>query len=509
MKGDDKLNNTIKEYLVSLGFKVDDQSYGHFMSGVAKATNMVKKFTSSTTGGFVTAGASVTAFFVSANIGIAKFLEGLAKTDLQMEMFARKMWTSKDNAIVFTNALKAMDATIEDLYLSPELLRNFDDLKKKAYELRPPDEYSGQMKGIRSIMFEFQKFKLEMMYGMQWIGYYLTKYLEGPLSKLKLSLKGLNESIQKNMPIWTKKVAEFLSYFVRLGIAGGTAISTLVKLFEKIPTSIKNTGGAFLGLFSLLKMGPFGQIIAALTAILLLIDDFTTYKSGGESQFPTLWKWFEDIGDSDTFKSLSKEFEEFASKVGELVSVLGNDLFELATKIYDLLDAFAKLIGFKDFKTLMQSTIILAFDLLRGSISGVNEVLQILIDLLKGDFSKVADNIKKGLFDMFSIDGKKSPLETIKKSFEAWGNLFSDFSGKNEDKTKGFFKDTWDKIWQKQSMGASDYSSRAITRNVSSKQTITNNFNITGGSDPKLVATAISTKFQDAKLIRSFQGVVI
>lgn len=272
----------IKEYLVGLGFNVDKNSLDQAKNAMGEAEKTVSKFAGASVTQFAVAGIAVTAFVATATIGIAKFLEGLAKTDLESQKLARQLWMSKDNAMAFNNTLKAMGANLQDLYLSPELAQNFIKLRQEAFNLRPPDEYAEQMKFIRSIVFEFQRLKLEATYAMQWIGYYLEKYLQKPLEQFKLGLKNLNDSIVKNMPSWTKQVAQVASWFVRLGLAAIKGGEAIIKLFNSLPESLKIATGAFVGFFALLKMGPIGWIIAGLTAILLLLDDFQTYQEGGE-----------------------------------------------------------------------------------------------------------------------------------------------------------------------------------------------------------------------------------
>jgi hypothetical protein len=142
----------------------------------------VEKFAGNSVKQFALAGSAVASFFVAANIGIAKYMQGLAKADLQNEMFARRMWMSKENAVAYKNTMSALGAELQDLYLSPELLQRYNELRKQAGQMAPPQEYSEQMKKIRDVTFEFQRLKLEATYAMQWIGYYLSKYLENLLA---------------------------------------------------------------------------------------------------------------------------------------------------------------------------------------------------------------------------------------------------------------------------------------------------------------------------------------
>lgn len=315
--------DVIKEYLVSLGFKVDTSSYDKAVGAMGKAEKSVSSFAGTAISQFAAAGVAVTTFVALANVGIAKFIGGLAYAELENQKFARKMWTTEENAKSLKTSLDAMGASLEDLYYSPELLQNFLKLRQQATEMGPPTEYKEQMKYIRSIGFEFQRLKLEATYAMQWIGYYIYKYLEAPIKQFKEIIKGANDTIEKNMPQWTKQIAQVVSWFGRMGVAAVKAGDSIIKLFKSLPTEIKVAGGAMAGFFALLKMGPIGWIIGGLTALLVLLDDFYTYQAGGESALGTLWEDLENkkglFGDDGPLGQLQKILEKVWNISGDIV----------------------------------------------------------------------------------------------------------------------------------------------------------------------------------------------
>jgi hypothetical protein len=309
--------DTIKSYLVSLGFSVDKNSHDQATRAMDSVEKTVAKFAGSAVTKFAMAGAAVTAFVATATLGIAKFLGDLAQADLANEKLARQMWTSKENAAAYNNTLKAMGVTLQDLYLSPELMRNFQQLRQQTQEMRAPKEFNDQMKFIRSIQFEFTRMKLEATYAMQWIGYYLVKYMSGPLTKIKAGLMGINDTIIKNMPIWTKEVARVLTWFLRAGETiwrfGGDIGKVFEKLGERIPANLKLIGAALVALGVIFKTGPIGILMFALTGLILLLDDFYTYLDGGDAALGAVWeklpKFIDGIskGVSNALKDL-KEF---------------------------------------------------------------------------------------------------------------------------------------------------------------------------------------------------------
>jgi len=312
---------TIKEYLVSLGFKTDNSSLNSAQSAMKEAEASVTSFANSSIKNFAKAAVGVVTFVATANLALGKFIVELAQADLQTEMFARKMWMSKDAAKAYQSSLDALGVSVNDLYLSPELMDKYLELNRQARELGvPAEEYSKQMQGVRDITFELQRLKLEGTYALQWVGYYLTKYLAGPLGDIKEWLTKVNDEVQRTMPIWTKRVAEVASWFVRLG---------------KAAWSIRDALGAVVGVlvgFKMISMltNPLGLLILGMTALLLLVDDFNTFKDGGESAFPKLWEWvekfkksLEDNGTIGKFKNLLKGAIVDVKKFGDWLEKIG------------------------------------------------------------------------------------------------------------------------------------------------------------------------------------------
>lgn len=316
--------DVIKEYLVSLGMKVDKDSFQEASDTMQAVEDGAKKFIGTAAKGFAIAGTAITGAMVGATAGIYSFLSSLANADLANEQFARRMGMSKDAAEELNKTLKAMGVTIEDLYLNPGLMNDFKTLRTTIKDIRPPAEFKEQIKFIQSIQFEFQQLKLSGSYALQWIGYYLFKYMEGPLKRTKNTLQDINKKVIKDMPHWTKNVAQAISWIGRLGAtflkAGADAYRIFSKLGEKIPQDIKLIGAALLGLGIILKTGPLGIAFALITSILLLLDDFYTYLEGGESAFGPFWKkvvdFYKLLQDSGTLKRFGENIKAAFSVIG-------------------------------------------------------------------------------------------------------------------------------------------------------------------------------------------------
>lgn len=483
--------NVIKEYLVSLGFKVDTQSYGAMQNAMGNADKTVSGFANNTIKNFSTAGIAVTSFVATATAGIAKFVTDLAKTDLQQEKFARQMWVSKDYATAYNNSLKAMGASLEDLYFSPELMNQFKELRNLSFQMVPPAEYQDQMKYIRSIVFEFTKMKLELTYAAQWIGYYLVKYLEGPLGDLKSFMEDLNKKIQINMPVWTKYVAQFLSWFVRLADAGLHAASALKEVFDAIPSGTKLAGGAMLGFFTLLKAGPIGWIIAGLTALLLILDDYYTYKKGGKSALESLWK-------ENKLDSVKDTLGKIVDDLGlvKLPEVFMSDLEQVGKSLWSILNTLQELGAFK----LIGSALVGSLELVEGIVVTIDTALKSIRDILKFDFSGLGKDIKEH-FQKSEESTKETFPDAYKwlmdkyKSFEDWSKPFMD----KLENPFGIINNSYEK--------APAYTLPAQQTTYNNQQSAFNpTINVYGSGDSYATATAVHRNMTDM-YIRNFAGV--
>jgi hypothetical protein len=430
--------DVIKSYLVSLGFQVDENAFNKAQQSMKNMDKTVGTFSSGAIKNFAVAGTAVASFFVAAEIGIAKYVSGLAKADLRNEMFARRMWMSKGNAVAYKNSLSALGAELQDLYLSPELLEKFQRLRSQAYQMAPPAEYYEQMHKIREITFEFQRMKLEITYAAQWVGYYLFKYLEKPITDIKKKLKDFNDKMTIEMPHWTKQVAQVISWFVRLGETGVWGIKKLLGALNELSPKTKVAGSALLGFFALLKMGPIGWLIAGITALLLLMDDFKTYKEGGDSLFGNEWEKLEELKqsmeDDGTFKDFKDTLDDIAGSLGDILKDCG-----------DITNQISKNLGFDSFADMLEKGVLTTLHKLDDVLSSISGFLQTIDGILTGD----TDKMKAGLEKLVSGVGSATSGETTGNyAFNALGDaLNGNTAGVKTEAERALVSKTFDTVF--------------------------------------------------------------
>lgn len=454
---------TIKDYLISLGFHVDNSSLNAARRAMGTAESSVSSFGSTSLTNFAKAGAAVTSFVVVANVALAKFMSSLGEADLRNEMFARRMWMNVDAARAFQASINALGVSVQDLYLSPELMQKYVELRKEASEMAVPSkEYAEQMKTVRSITFEFQRLKLEGTYALQWIGYYLTKYLAGPMGDAKNWLSKINDIIQQKMPEWSKKIAMVASWLVRMGVAAW---------------HIRDAIGAIVLAFMAFKMvnmlsNPFGLMILGLTALLILIDDYLAFekdKSGKNSYFNDLWRWIEKLKGS--MKDSGIDLDGFRKSIDNIWdSVKG-----LRGAISDLLEILGGSGGLSDF---LGSGIIATLNVLKDTLGSIAGLMTIIFSAATFD----GEGISKG-FDLFMNGLPKGFYENGKGIIDAFND------------------------GNKQTSATKKYLYPQSNSSTATQITLKPTYNIHGATNPNAVVTTIN-RSNKGMITRVFRGVI-
>ena len=319
---------TLKEYLVSLGFSVDDKTYNAAM-GKMKAYEKVAGKMAGNVGKSIAKGSAVAvAALTTVTIGVTKYMDSVADADMATEKFARRIWMTETNARSLQNVLGAMGESMDSLYdvaANAELRGSFFQLRADAAKLEGGPEIEEAMVKIRNVQFEIQRLKLLLSYASRYIAYYLTQYLAVPMEQFRQALKAINDNGENIVKVWGDKVAKVLSWIVRLFAAGAQAGMSLIQMIQRLPYEVKVAMLAIAAMGAIM-LNPFTAIILAIGAILLLLDDFYTWQRGGESMFGDMWQQLSEFQEklaNTTFESqalndLIKLLDEIKEKFGTL-----------------------------------------------------------------------------------------------------------------------------------------------------------------------------------------------
>lgn len=417
------LRNVMKEYLVSLGFNVDRNKLSDALDvvklGEGKISSLVSKM--STSLGKGTAG--IVTMIASAVVAVGKFTTSVAEADMATQNAANSMWMNVDAYRVTQNAVESLGYSMNELSTiarNPELTNRFSELVELGKQTAAPKELDSMLKKVRDVTFEFDKMQVIAKNGIRQIVYYFLKYLGVDLDNMQNKLASVNKFLQENLPKIAAAIAKVLYYIYRVGKAIGYVISLGAKLIGGIYNFMKkfpSTFKVFIGIISaiLLAINPVLTIIlAGLSAIILLIDDYMTWQRGGKSYFGDSWKKVEDF-----IEKAKDKFEWLFEKIEWAVDYIIDSLGPFFEWLFDAFDS--------------------AFGWLKDVFKGVNEfgykVGSIPDWILKKDqevdeaIEKANNWIKEKIKGFFgSSDESESKKSEVKYQYESSKNTNTSYS---------------------------------------------------------------------------------
>lgn len=321
--GSGKRRNVINEYLVSLGFTVNQSQVKRFKSEITELTQLSNQLNTSLIGTIGKLSLAVVSGLAVATAGIATYVESIAKADIQTELWARRMWITKEEARSLQNTLKALGREWDEIYdiaANRELREQFLSLRREARYTEAPQELDGYLKKLREVNFEFSRLRQLFIAGGRWIAYYILGDMDVTITDLLQKLRTFNDYVRDNLPNITRKIATFLKDILSVTIALASAVSSLftsVKNFlDRIPPMVKSTIVA-IGLAIVGISNPLLGVLLLIGAILLAIEDYYVYTKGGKSVYGEFINAFDGNANPsasfynfeawDSFKSLLQE----------------------------------------------------------------------------------------------------------------------------------------------------------------------------------------------------------
>lgn len=329
------MDDTLKEYLIKIGIDIpmsEIQKFNAHMESFDKGVfGLVKRINNLISGwkGAVLAYAGVAK-------SISSFAQGVAKADMETQKFARHMYLTNDSAKILSRTLDAMDmqfSDLQDVALNPELFNQYRELVRLGKDLTGGREVDNSLKKIREVSFEFTKLKLTLNYLGERIAHYISKILDSPTGKAFVKgLKDMNAFLKNNIDTIARKVAGFMNVIMRTILRVGQVFKGIVNLIKDgynwLESRIKGLGNAIVAILGVVGMalllGPFGKLLLLFQAIMILVDDYMTYKEGGDYLIP--WAKLEKI-----FDELKEFFAWFFTQMFELIEDI-QDLLRIKEK---------------------------------------------------------------------------------------------------------------------------------------------------------------------------------
>ena len=290
---------SLEEYLVSIGWKVDKNSFNEALGSLSQFKD-TSKILSMNAGQLLLKAASS---FIKIGWQVTKTIfdmsTAMAQTDITVERFARATASSERTARAYMRTMEALgqDATsFEDLFLmTNEEYARFKDIYALSQRLEAPQGLQDTLVSIRDIQHEINKFKIILQYAGDWFVYFLGEQLGVEIDDLKQGLKGINDYLVENIQPNTKKLAEFVAPLLRIIIqilTWLTKVGTKImevgsesEVFETVGGLLDSIGNALSTIFELLNLilgldGDLNSLASTFEIIGAVLDAISTIING-------------------------------------------------------------------------------------------------------------------------------------------------------------------------------------------------------------------------------------
>lgn len=359
--------DVIQEYLVSLGFQVDKPGFQELNKTINKTTSLVQAATATWAKSFVAASGVIASALASVSTGMLGVAKHAANQDLQFQKLGRTMMVGKDAAWAMAKATDALGESLNDIAITPELLERYEKLISDGQNMKPGGDFEATMRGFRDLMFQFTRLKQEVSYAMTWVGYYVIKYLAGPLADVEKKFRSFNDSFVRNISGWTEKVARAAVYIINIFVHFGEMLASigrhLKEMWASFPKGVKIAVAAIGTLWAVIKASPLGRAIMLMSILLLLVDDYFGYFEGKDAALGKYWdKLYDFIQKAQTaitdfaneaepvletawkwIKDGAQAAEDFAGKLADMGSrFTGSEAFQ---KMADAAERLLKSLG--------------------------------------------------------------------------------------------------------------------------------------------------------------------
>ena len=334
---------SLEEYLVSIGWKVDKNSFNEALSSLSQFKD-TSKILSMNAGQLLLKAASS---FIKIGWQVTKTIfdmsTAMAQTDITVERFARATASSERTARAYMRTMEALgqDATsFEDLFLmTNEEYARFKDIYALSQRLEAPQGLQDTLVSIRDIQHEINKFKIILQYAGDWFVYFLGEQLGVEIDDLKQGLKGINDYLVENIQPNTKKLAEFVAPFLRIIIeilTWLTKVGTKImevgsesEVFETVGGLLDSIGNALSTIFELLNLilgldGDLNSLASTFEIIGVVLDTISTIINGIADTIKFIIALIKGENFVDAFeKSYSNTAESFNRGRGHIDRLLG------------------------------------------------------------------------------------------------------------------------------------------------------------------------------------------
>lgn len=446
--------STMESYLIQIGADIDQNSFNAAKSALSELKAHLMKLKGS-------AAPLALAAAIGA-IGKAAYdtIKGVAQADMEYKKLAASMWTTKETAKALSVAMKTMGVSQDDIAWVPELRQQFFRLRAEMQRFATPADADAQLRYIREIGYDVQALFVRLKMLKAWIAYYLIQYLEPYIKDFKAFINWLLEKVGMDMPGLARKVARAMSTVLSPALATlkalGMVIGKVYDFIASLPDNVKKWGAVFAAVGAVILAGPFGHMLMALSAAMLLIEDFMFYLNGWNSSktlapvWEALIKFSEGTGSEwlTSFKNVLSEIAKILDDIftgldlNGLLKTAGENAEKLWTGVSNLAKSLKKMFDdmdkgkpkVKDFWTVFGKAIGEVLRFMFRLIGSLGDVMDAVSSYLDGD-RKAGLNKMRRAWGTLTGEGTASQFEgvgkdAIERSQAMVANPTSDLLGK-------------------------------------------------------------------------------
>lgn len=254
--------NVLQETVVKLGTVVDNQGIDQILKFL---TNSRFK------------ALSLTAAFTGLTSAVYTFVKSSANNMRTLDELSKKQGKSLETVRASENALKAMGKTLNEVNKSVDLQKTYNDLVKINKELALPDT-KRTLENINNLRASFWKMKDVANYAIDLIGAKVLAGLEAPIKRITENFEKIANWLKNNLNNVATKISSFVIAFSKGLIGIAETLTTIIGFVNNLNPGIRKLGTAILFVWGIIRSGPLGQLIAAVTLIGDMIHDFENFK---------------------------------------------------------------------------------------------------------------------------------------------------------------------------------------------------------------------------------------
>lgn len=402
-------NDILKEYLVKIGVDIpmsEIQKFNKHMADFDKGVfGLIKRLNN-----LISGWRAVILSYTAAAKKIASFTFEIARSDLEIQKWAKHMYLTNDSAKILSRTLDAMGLQFNDLQdvaLNPELYNQYKELVRLGKQLAGGQEISSALRKVREVGFEFTKLRMTLSYLGERIAYYVSKVLDSPVGKAFVNgIKNFNSFVANNLDKIAKKIATILNVIITTAMRVGQLIKGWFELIRSgynwLESRLKGLGNVAVAIIGVigtaLLLSPIGKLLLMFQALMLVIDDYMVYKSGSDKYaFP----WEKSFGDitlklGDLLLEWTKKFWE--EDLPEIASLAWEGIKDIASNTWDAIKDLASLAmdGVKDLALAIWVEIKDIADSVWSSIKDIaKSAWEGIVDIAKSAWEKIVQFLKE------------------------------------------------------------------------------------------------------------------